>query len=149
MLRTCCCERLKLRSTRSGTPFGRHRPSAQSARPSNKEGRSDFCPTTSSLCTSRLETAQSAYWTPVLAVLRDAPGHRLTRADLRTEFYKRMRRVLKTGDLVAVDSSGEERWRVLVNFAIQHLKAAMLTDSPERGSWRVTAAGLKRRSDDV
>ena len=24
MLRTCCCERLKLRSTRSGTPFGRH-----------------------------------------------------------------------------------------------------------------------------
>src|SRR5712692_6546559 len=38
MLRTCCCERLKLRSTRSGTPFGRHRPSAQSARPSKQGG---------------------------------------------------------------------------------------------------------------
>src|SRR5947209_10911951 len=43
MLRTCCCERLKLRSTPSGTPCGRHRPSAPPGRPSNKEGRSDFC----------------------------------------------------------------------------------------------------------
>src|SRR2546422_4063197 len=57
MLRTCCCERLKLRSTPSGTPCGGRRPSAQPARPSNKEGRSDFCPTTCSLCTSRSETA--------------------------------------------------------------------------------------------
>ena len=97
----------------------------------------------------REQLPQSAYWAPVLAVLRDAPRHRLGRSELHRRFYGRMKRALKSGDLVTVDSSGEERWRVAINFALQHLKNAELADSPERGTWRATPKGLKARKDSA
>jgi hypothetical protein len=92
-------------------------------------------------------TQHADYTVPLLRLLADLPGGAGAREEVLNQFLQRFRLEIPQEHFELVPSGGEERWSKHLGWTNWDLKNLGLTDTPERGVWRITQAGREWLSE--